>query len=269
MNNILENIVNKKKERIKEIKKNNSINKLLEDIKNINNFYDFKKEIRKRNEEKKISIIAEIKQASPSAGIIVKDFNYLNIAKLYIENGASFLSVLTEENFFLGKLEYIKKIKNKHNIPILCKDFFIDTYQIPLAKSYGADCILIILSAIDKKLATDLYQASKELNVSSIVEVHTPDEAEFALSFKDSIIGINNRNLSTLRVSLGTSVDLAKILSSHANPLICESGINSSKDIKFIIEKTNIKNFLIGESLLKSDNIEAKLKEFTQINLKN
>ena len=147
------------------------------------------------------------------------------------------------------------------------KDFFIDTYQIPLAKSYGADCILIILSAIDKKLAIDLYQASKELNISSIVEVHTPDEAEFALSFEDSVIGINNRDLKTLKVSLNTSVNLSNILSPHKNPLICESGINSSKDIKFIIEKTNIKSFLIGESLLKSDNIESKLKEFTQISL--
>ena len=120
----------------------------MENIKNISNFIDFKSKIIKRNTEKKISIIAEIKKASPSAGTLVQNFNPLNIAKLYVENGASFLSVLTEEDFFLGKLDHIRNIKNNHQIPILCKDFFIDTYQVALAKSFGADCILIILSAV-------------------------------------------------------------------------------------------------------------------------
>ena len=97
----------------------------------------------------------------------------MNIAKSYVENGASLLSVLTEENFFHGKLEYIKDIKNKYKIPILCKDFFIDTYQVTLAKSFAADCILIILSAVDKILAKDLYQAAKDLNISTLIEVHS------------------------------------------------------------------------------------------------
>ena len=119
--------------------------------------------------ENKISIIAEIKKASPSAGQIVDNFNALDIAKTYVENGASFLSVLTEEDFFLGNLDFIKKIKNIHNIPILCKDFFIDTYQVGLAKSFGSDCILIILSAVDQALAKDLYQAANDLNISTLV----------------------------------------------------------------------------------------------------
>ena len=267
MENILKKIVERKKEKIIGFKKNYSINNILENIKNINNFIDFKSKIIKRGIEKKISIIAEIKKASPSAGILVQNFNPINIAKLYVENGASFLSVLTEEDFFLGKLDHIKSIKNNHQIPILCKDFFIDTYQVALAKSFGADCILIILCAIDKMLVKDLYQAANDLNISTLIEVHSEKEAEIALSFGDSIIGINNRNLKNLEISLNTSVNLSKILNSHKNPLVCESGIHSRKEIKFIIENANIYNFLIGESLLKSQDIGSKLKEFTQITL--
>ena len=267
MENILNQIITKKKEKIIDYKKKYSMNNLLDNIKNINTFVDFISKIKKRSIEKKISIIAEIKKASPSAGLLIQNFNPLNIAKLYVDNGASFLSVLTEEDFFLGKLDHIKNIKKNHQIPILCKDFFIDTYQVALAKSFGADCILIILSAIDKMLAKDLYQAANDLNISTLVEVHSENEAEIALSFENSIIGINNRNLKTLEISLNTSVKLSKILNSHKNPLICESGIHSIKEIKFIIENAKIHNFLIGESLLRSKDIASKLKEFAQITL--
>ena len=267
MENVLKNIIDKKKEKIKIFINERSESKLFNDIKNINNFIDFKSKIKQRNLEQKISIIAEIKKASPSAGVIVKNFNPLNIAKIYIENGASFLSVLAEEDFFLGKLDHIKNIKSNYKIPILCKDFFIDTYQVTLAKSFGADCILIILSAVDKELAKDLYQAANDLNISTLIEVHSESEAEIALSFENSLIGINNRNLKTLEVSLNTSVKLSKILNTHKNPLICESGIHSPEDIKFIIKNAKIHNFLIGESLLKSQNIGTKLKQLAQIKL--
>ena len=147
----------------------------------------------------------------------------------------------------------------------MCKDFFVDTYQVPLAKSFGADCILIILSALDLELAKDIYQAANDLDISTLVEVHTENEAEIALNFENSLIGINNRNLKTLEVSLQTSIRLSKILKDHKNPLICESGIHSSTDIKFILDGAKIYNFLVGESLLKSDDIGKKLREFTQI----
>ena len=215
MNNILDKIINNKKEKIKKYKKEFSKERISDNISKIKNFIDFKKKIQVRTLENKISIIAEIKKASPSAGLLVKNFNALDIAKIYVENGASCLSVLTEEDFFFGKFEFIKSIKTVHNIPILCKDFFIDTFQVPLAKSFGADCILIILSAIDKKLAVDLYHAANELNISTLVEVHTLEEAETALTFKDAIVGINNRNLKTLGTSLKTSIELSKILKSH------------------------------------------------------
>ncbi len=267
MEDVLNKIINKKKEKIKIYKKEKTENEIIKDIKDIDNFIDFKNKITAQNLEQKISIIAEIKKASPSAGALVKKFNPLDIAKLYVENGASCLSVLTEEDFFLGKLDYIKNIKNNYKIPVLCKDFFIDTYQVALAKSFGADCILIILSAIDKILAKDLYQAANDLNISTLVEVHSEHEAEFALSFEKSLIGINNRNLKTLEVSLNTSIKLSKILNSHKSPLISESGIDSQENIKFIIKNANIINFLIGESLLKSKNIGVKLKQLAQISL--
>ena len=267
MDNILKRIIDKKKEKIKTDKKENTESKLFDEIKNINNFIDFKDKIKKRNLEQKISIIAEIKKSSPSAGILLKDYNPLDIAKLYIKNGAACLSVLTEENFFQGKMEHIRNIKNNYTIPILCKDFFIDTYQVTLAKSFGADCILIILSAVDKFLAKDLYQAANNLGISTLVEVHSENEAEMALSFEDSIIGINNRNLKTLEISLNTSIKLSKILKSHNNPLVSESGLNSVENIKLILKNAKIYNFLIGESLLKSKNIELKLREFNQISV--
>ena len=267
MSDVLKKIIENKKEKIKEYKKNYTLNNLMDNIKNIDNFFNFKNEIKKRDSVGELSIIAEIKKASPSAGVIVKNFNYLNIAKLYVENGASFLSVLTEEDFFLGKLEYMKNIKKKHNIPILCKDFFIDPYQIPLAKSFGADCILIILSALDKKQAIDLYQTANDLNITTLVEIHNIEEAEMVSSFDNALIGINNRNLKNLKVSLDTTVELSKILDSEKNSLICESGINSVEDIEFIIENCGIYNFLIGESLLKSRDIASSLKKLTQISL--
>lgn len=267
MENVLKKIIDTKREKIKICKKKHPESKLFENIKSVNSFINFGNKIKRRNLEQKISIIAEIKKASPSAGEIVKNFDPLNIAKIYIENGASFLSVLTEEDFFLGKLDYIKNIKKNYKIPILCKDFFVDTYQVTLAKSFGADCILIILSAVDKVLAKDLYQTANDLNISTLIEVHSENEAEVALSFEDSIIGINNRNLKTLEVSLNTSVKLSKILNSHKNPLVCESGIHSADNVKFIIENTGIYNFLVGESLLRSQDIGLKLKELAQISL--
>ena len=122
------------------------------------------------------------------------------------------------------------------------------------------------MSAIDKSLAKDLYQSANELNISCLIEVHSEDEAEIAMSFENSLIGINNRNLKTLEVSLNTTLQLSKILSSHKNPLICESGIHTVDHIKSVVEKAGIYNFLIGESLLKSKDIGLQLKMFTQIN---
>jgi indole-3-glycerol phosphate synthase len=250
--NILNNIITKKIERVDTLKKSISLDSLNEIIDKNNTFIDFKEKIQNNIIQDKISIIAEIKKASPSAGIIIEDYNPVEIAKIYNENNVSCLSVLTEEDFFLGNLIHISKIKQKFNLPILCKDFFIDKFQIPLAKSYGADAILIILAGVSDDLANELYEEALRLNMSVIVEVHTVEEAEKALNFKEALIGINNRNLKTLKTDINTTYDIHNVLLNHQGPLISESGIKTKDELLDLRNKTSIKTFLIGESLLKN-----------------
>ena len=250
--NILNNIISKKIERVDALKKLISLDSLNEIIDKNNTFIDFKEKIQNNIIQDKISIIAEIKKASPSAGVIIKDYNPVEIAKIYNDNNVTCLSVLTEEDFFLGNLIHISKIKQKFNLPILCKDFFIDKFQIPLAKSYGADAILIILAGVSDDLANELYEEALRLNMSVIVEVHTVEEAEKALNFKEALIGINNRNLKTLKTDLNTTYDIHNVLLNHQGPLISESGIKTKDELLDLKNKTSIKTFLIGESLLKN-----------------
>ena len=251
-NNKLSEIIDLKKNQIEILKKKISIEELNTKISNFNNYLDFKEKIKKNIKENKLSLIAEIKKASPSAGVIVEDYQPKNIAKMYRNNNASCLSVLTEENFFLGKLADISEIKQEVSLPVLCKDFFIDPFQIKLSKSFGADAILLILAGLNDDLALKLYNEAIANNMSVIVEVHDAYEAQRAKNFKEAMIGINNRNLKSLKTDINTTYDLFDILKDHGEPLISESGIKNDKDILNIKNKTNIKSFLIGESLLKS-----------------
>ena len=250
--NILNNIISKKIERVDTLKKSISLDSLNEIIDKNNTFIDFKEKIQNNIIQDKISIIAEIKKASPSAGVIIEDYNPVEIAKIYNDNNVTCLSVLTEEDFFLGNLIHISKIKQKFNLPVLCKDFFIDKFQIPLAKSYGADAILIILAGVSDDLANELYEEALRLNMSVIIEVHTVEEAEKALNFKEALIGINNRNLKTLKTDINTTYDIHNVLLNHQGPLISESGIKTKDELLDLNNKTSIKTFLIGESLLKN-----------------
>ena len=250
--NILEKIIRKKIEKIDILKKSVSIDSLKDKINENKSFINFKEKIQNNINSNKISIIAEIKKASPSAGIIIEDYNPINISEIYNNNNATCLSVLTEEDFFLGNLIHISKIKQKVNLPILCKDFFIDKFQVPLARSYGADAILIILAGVSDELAHDLYEEALKFDMSIIVEVHTVEEAKKALNYKDALIGINNRNLKTLKTEINTTYDIHNVLVNHTGPLISESGIKTKEELLEINKKTNIKTFLIGESLLKN-----------------
>ena len=248
--NILNKIINKKEQRLNELKKTISIESLKEKIKENRTFVNFKEKIENNIVNNKISLIAEIKKASPSAGIIVHDYNPVDIAKKYYENKATCLSVLTEEDFFQGNLIHMYKIKQKINLPILCKDFFVDPFQVHLAKSYGADAILIILAGVTEKIANQLYEDALKLNMSVIVEVHTKEEAKNSIKFKDALIGVNNRNLKTLETDVNTTYDIHDVLVNHRGPLISESGIKTKEEILEIAKKTKIKTFLIGESRL-------------------
>ena len=249
--NVLEKIIQKKKGKLENLKKTISQDSLSKLIDTNKTFINFKEKIENNIKENKFSIIAEIKKASPSAGIIIKDYDPVQIASTYNKNKATCLSVLTEEDFFLGNLIHISKIKQKVNLPILCKDFFVDKFQVPLAKSYGADAILIILAGVSESLANDLYEEALRLNMSVIVEVHTVEEAKQALKFKNALIGINNRNLKTLKTDINTPFDIHDVLVSHPGPLISESGIKTKEELLELSNKTSIKTFLIGESLLK------------------
>ena len=250
--NVLEKIIQKKTEKIVNLKKTISLDALSELIDKNKLFINFKEKIENNIKEDKYSVIAEIKKASPSAGVIVNDYNPVEIAKIYNDNNVSCLSVLTEEDFFLGNLIHVSKIKDKINLPILCKDFFIDKFQVPLAKSYGADAILIILAGVSDDLANELYEEALKFNMSIIVEVHTVEEAKKALNFKEALIGINNRNLKTLKTDINTTYDIYNVLASHKGPLISESGIKTKEELLDLKNKTSINTFLIGESLLKN-----------------
>ncbi len=250
--NILEKIIKKKSEKIINLKKTVSLDSLNELIDTNKTFINFKEKIKNNIKKNKFSIIAEIKKASPSAGIIIENYDPVKIATVYNNNKATCLSVLTEENFFLGNLIHMSKIKQKINLPILCKDFFVDKFQIPLAKSYGADAILIILAGVSENLANELYDEALKLDMSVIVEVHTVEEAKQALKFKDALIGINNRNLKTLKTDINTTFDIHDVLVNHSGPLISESGIKTKDELLKLSNKTSIKTFLIGESLLKN-----------------
>ena len=250
--NILEKIIKKKIEKIDLLKKTIDVKSLNEIINKNNSFIDFKKKIENNLTNNKSSIIAEIKKASPSAGVIIDNYNPVEIAKIYENNKVTCLSVLTEEDFFLGNLIHVSKIKDKINLPILCKDFFIDKFQVPLAKSYGADAILIILAGVSDDLANELYEEALKFNMSIIVEVHTVDEAKKALNFKEALIGINNRNLKTLKTDINTTYDIHNVLINHRGPLISESGIKTKEELLDLKNKTSINTFLIGESLLKN-----------------
>ncbi|MDC3119974.1 indole-3-glycerol-phosphate synthase [Candidatus Pelagibacter sp.] len=251
-NNILEEIIKKKIEKIDILKNSTSLNSLTDIIDKNNSFINFKEKIQLNLHNNKTSIIAEIKKASPSAGIIIQNYNPVEIADIYNTNNVTCLSVLTEEDYFLGNLTHISKIKEKINLPILCKDFFVDKFQIPLAKSYGADAILIILAGVSDNLANDLYEEALKYKMSVIVEVHTVDEAKKALNFKEALIGINNRNLKTLKTDINTTYDIYNVLINHDGPLISESGIKTKEELLDLKNKTSIKTFLIGESLLKN-----------------
>jgi len=250
--NILQNIIQKKIEKVDKLKKSLDLKTLDELINKNNTYINFKEKIENNIKNNKTSIIAEIKKASPSAGIIIDDYNPVDIAQIYLNNKVTCLSVLTEEDYFLGNLIHISKIKDKINLPILCKDFFIDKFQIPLAKSYGADAILIILAGVSDDLAYELYDEAMKYNMSVIVEVHTVEEAKKALNFKNALIGINNRNLKTLKTDINTTYDIYDVVKSHKGPLISESGIKNKDELLELNNKTSINTFLIGESLLKN-----------------
>jgi indole-3-glycerol phosphate synthase len=210
-----------------------------------------------------LSIIAEIKQASPSKGLIVSQLPYLQIAQAYEKAQVSAISVLTEEDHFKGRLQYLKEIAAQTKIPILRKDFTIDPYMIYEAKAAGASIILLITAILtDQQLNADLALA-EQLNLAAIVEVHQQQELQRALKSSAKIIGINNRNLTNFKVDLQTTVKLSPQIPAD-RLVIAESGIHSAADVAFLQKNARINGVLIGEYLMRSANKTAVIKELKQ-----
>ena len=197
------------------------------------------------------AIIAEIKKASPSAGIISEDFDPIKKAKEYEDFGASALSILTEEDFFQGSSQYLQDVKAITSLPILRKDFMIDEYQIYEAKLIGADCILLIASVLNDDEIQSFVDLAESLELDYLIEVHDLNELERVKNFSNAMIGVNNRNLKTFDVDLNNSINLKNAFNSN-NLFVAESGIKSQDDID-TLKAHDIHVFLIGESLMKGD----------------
>ena len=204
-------------------------------------------------------IVAEVKKASPSKGLIRADFDPIAIAKDYASHGASAISVLTEERFFQGDLAYLEQIHASVGVPLLRKDFMLDPYQIVEAKSFGADAVLFIAAMLDRQLMGELRQQASELQMDALVEVHSEIELEAAVNAGAQLIGINNRDLTTFAVSLATTEKLAPLVPAGL-PVVCESGIDSIEQIRWV-ERFGIHAFLIGESLMRAPAPGKKLRE--------
>ena len=250
--NILDEIVAKTKSKLEEKKQGLSLEELsskidFENLKETN----FKKSLQNKAE----AIIAEIKKASPSAGIISDNFDPVSKSKEYESFGASALSILTEEDYFLGNIQYLKDVKATTSLPILRKDFIVDEYQIYESKLIGADCILLIASILNDEELKNFSETAERLKLDYIIEVHDVEELQRVKHFSNAIIGVNNRNLKTFDVDINNSVELKNFFEGE-NIFIAESGIKSKKDIEYL-QQHNINVFLIGESLMKGDFFET------------
>jgi indole-3-glycerol phosphate synthase len=206
-----------------------------------------------------IKLIAEVKKASPSKGVIREDFDPVKIARTYKESGASCLSVLTEQKFFQGKLEYLDAIRKAQDLPLLRKDFIIDEYQIHEARAAGADAILLIAACLDKSQMQDYLAIANQLDLDVLVESHTYKELDKSLFAGAMLVGINNRDLTTFTVSLQTTLDLLKDIPDDRT-VVSESGIKTRDDVEKL-QQAGVDAVLVGESLMREKDIGKKVKE--------
>ena len=256
--NQLDVIIESTKETVKKSISFRSIASLEEDFEKYNK-RGFEDAIMSRVSKKETAIIAEIKKASPSKGLIREDFEPIKISKEYEEGGATCLSILTDEPFFQGKLEYLDSVRSSCELPILRKDFMIDLYQIYETKAYGGDCILLIVAALDIIQLKDFSQLARELNLDILIEAHSEEELNEALSINSKLIGINNRDLTTFEVDKNLAIKLARQIPKDVI-VVSESGISSREDILSSKEQ-GIHSFLIGESFMRKPNPGKALKD--------
>nr|HID59415.1 indole-3-glycerol phosphate synthase TrpC [Desulfobacterales bacterium] len=253
---ILEEIVSQRKEDLRRIKKERPLGLIERLIGLQEEPRDFKSSLKR---PKVISLIAEIKKASPSAGVIRHDLDPERIAQIYESSGASAISVLTEPHFFCGDVKGIPAVRDKVSLPVLRKDFIIDPYQIYEARAFGADAILLIVSILSSTMLRDFIQVCGQLGMEALVEVHTRKELEEALCAGASIIGINNRDLNTFKTDLSTTLHLMKWIPEEV-VCVSESGIKEASDIR-VLRMAGVDAVLIGTALMRAPNIRKKIEE--------
>lgn len=255
--NFLDEIISHKKKELIEAKKKYSAGELRKRINNSPPLRDIESAL--TSPSTPIRIIAEVKKASPSKGIIREDFDPVEIAKTYEANGAAAISVLTEENFFHGSLDYLKKIREVTAIPLLCKDFIFEEYQVYQSRVFGADAFLLIAAILDDSKLKELLKTGRGLGMQAVVEVHNLEELKRVLQTDAEIIGINNRDLKTFKTDISTTERLIKEVPQD-KIVVSESGINTAEDISRL-RGWGAHAFLIGESLMRERDIAKKLAE--------
>ena len=264
MANILDKIIADKKAEVRSRQSQTSLDTLKEQIRSLSRCRNFYKAVTKPN-SRGINVIAEVKKASPSAGIIREDFDPIAIARTYKKCGADAISVLTDEKYFQGRLEYINQIRQAVDLPVLRKDFIIDLWQVYESRAAGADAILLIAEALKPGKLMDMMIAAAELTLTVLLEVHCADTLLAVRSLVGfpkkgySVLGINNRNLTTMQVDLNTTSRLAELID-NKNELVAESGIKTRADVEKL-RFLGVKAVLLGQTLCENPNIEEKFIE--------
>jgi indole-3-glycerol phosphate synthase len=251
---ILSEIIETKKDEVKSLKRKYSISSFegMEFFDKPN--FGFKNNLELNNH---LSLIAEIKKASPSKGVIRKNFNHLTIAETFMKHSVDAISVLTDEKYFAGKIEYLEQIASVKTTPLLRKDFIIDEFQIFESKASGADLILLISEALSKSQIKDYTQTASEIGLEVLLEIHSADELKKIDLDINKLIGINNRDLRSFNVDINTTINLKKLLPSHIQ-VISESGISLQSDFE-LLKSNGVNGILIGEHLMRSENLDSEL----------
>ncbi len=257
MSNILTKILARKVEEITQRQSQTSINELQQRIQQASSVRGFVNALQNKISSNQSAVIAEIKKASPSKGVIRPDFNPPEIARSYQQGGAACLSVLTDVDFFQGSDAYLQQARAACSLPVIRKDFIIDTYQIHEARALEADCILLIVAALDQPQLLDLYQCAQELSLDVLVEVHDEAEMERALQIDLPMVGINNRNLRTFETSLQTTINMLSMVPDNCF-VVTESGIHSREDVA-LMRSHQVNAFLVGEAFMRAPDPGSEL----------
>jgi indole-3-glycerol phosphate synthase len=256
---ILIKILDRKREEIAERLPQVSIEQLKKQCKSAEPVRGFIKAIESKIANNQSAVIAEIKKASPSKGILREHFKPAEIAQTYAEHGAACLSILTDKDFFQGSEDYLQQARAACSLPVIRKDFIIDPYQIYEARAINADCILLIVSALDDETLQGLFDLADELTMDVLMEVHDSDEMRRALKTGARLIGVNNRNLRTFATSLDTTLSMLDMVNEN-HILVTESGIHTKQDVQ-LMRDNNVNAFLVGEAFMRADDPGEKLAE--------